>query len=357
MSRNTYAGEQLLTLCTTKAKEIYGEKLPERVKRVIKDELRQMEHVEGELAQSFLDATELLNKPCFSGSNKYLRGYRGALGASFVAYLCGITPFNPLELPRELRLYPHMYFREGQNCALYLNVGEKAREAYREEHAGQDEPEGVFLYTTPNINLLEALQNQTQDIYICGGYEKNVHSVPTNLYEIFRTSQIEYIPDLRNIQLARQILPYVCRCRADIPRLNRVSVGDLAKVIGLLHGSGTWIENAEYLKEEKGWLDKVISSAEDVYEYLLAHDMSCENALELMDRVRCGNKFLTKEDLKLMEEHHCEEWFLRSVSRIEYLPYRAQNLCYALETKRLVYYLKRHVTWYVEIFREQFYHV
>ncbi len=357
MSRNTYVGEQLFTLCIAKAKEIYGEKLPGRILYTIKEELRQMELAEGDLAQSFLDAIKILSMPCFSGSNKYLRGYRGALGASFVAYLCGITPFNPLELPSELRLYPHMYFRKGQNCALYLNVGEKAREAYREEYAGQDGGEGVFLYTAPNINLLEALQNRTQDIYICGGYEKNVHSVPTNLYEIFRTCQIEYIPDLRNIKLARQILPYVCRCRADIPRLNRVSVGDLAKVIGLLHGSGTWIENAEYLKDEKGWLDQVISCAEDVYEYLLVHNMFCENALELMDRVRCSNKFLTNEDFRLMEKHHCEEWFLRSVSRIKYLPYRAQNLCYALETKRLVYYLKRYVTWYVEIFREQFCHV
>jgi len=355
MDRNIYAGEQLLTLCTQKAKELYGDILPSRIEAAIKAELKQMELVEGDMAQKFLDAAELLSAPCFSGSNKYLRGYRGALGASFVAYLCGITPFNPLELPRELKLYPHMFFREGTSCSFYLNVGEKARDIYYEEFVKQDLSDDVFLYTTSNLNLLEALQNRTQDIYICGGYEEKVHTVSVNFYEFFRKSHIEYLPEFHNNQLARQIIPCAYRNRPNAFRSARVSVGDLAKIIGLLHGSGTWIDNAEYLAYENKWLDRVVSCAEDVYEYLLEHDMSHKNAFDIMDRVRCGNKFLTEDDFGLMEKYHCEEWFIKSVGQIQHLFYRAQTLCYALEAKRLIYYFKKYPTEYVEIFREQFY--
>ena len=48
--------------------------------------------------------------------------------------------------------------------------------------------------------------------------------------------------------------------------------------------------------------------------------------------------------------HTQVRWFIESVRKIRYLFSRAQTLCYAMETKRLIYYFNKYRRLYIKIF-------
>lgn len=333
-------GKQLQKHCIQRAKEIYGENLPIHIKDRIEEELVQIERAGDNVAATFLAAVEMFQAPCFQGPNRYIRGFRRALGASFVAYLCDITPFNPLELPENLTMHP-VCFCGKMYLPMYINIGTKTKKEFMENNTDYEIPEGVELYNTINLELLEELQRRTEDIYICSGYEKEDDGFTSDMWGFLRTEDIKFLPEFRDHSLAQQIIN-------NAPDLN---IAALTKIIGLLHGSGTWFDNAEYLtKKYDNWLEKAISCQEDVYEYLMAHQVPHTSALDITEKVRHGNKSLSEEEMKILREYHCEDWFIESVRKIRYLFSRAQTLCYAMETKRLIYYFNKYRRLYIKIF-------
>ena len=82
-----------------KAHEIYGEKLPENVENRLELELENI--IKNNFEVIYLVASEAVKK---SNEEGYLVNTRGCVGDSFVAFLLGITEYNPIEynLPFEI---------------------------------------------------------------------------------------------------------------------------------------------------------------------------------------------------------------------------------------------------------------
>ena len=135
-------------------------------------------------------------------------------------------------------------------------------------------------------------------------------------------------------------------------KINARSVCDYIRVAALVKGTGTWNSYVKELIENNVCtLRDIITTREDIFNYLIEKDMCREDAFSIMRRVSLGMP-LSREQCDHMRQHDVPDWYIKSCSFINYLMPRAWACTRAINSTRLAWFLVAHLNLFEEVWQE-----
>ena len=116
---------------------------------------------------------------------------------------------------------------------------------------------------------------------------------------------------------------------------------ELVRISGFSHGTGVWLNNAQDLiKNGVVKLEDVISTRDDVMNYLIQHGVKPLTSFKVMENVRKG-KGLEKggsNNRAELDAAHVPQWFIDSCLKISYLLPRAHAVAYVMMAFRIAWF-------------------
>ena len=393
------ADEKLVKMCYDNAKAIYGDPLPKVVQDRLTLELTPIiNHGYGVL---YYIAHKLVKH---SNDRGYLVGSRGPVGSSFVATMSGITEVNPLpphyvcpkchwthffedgsvgggfDLPdKKCPKCGSDLSKNGHDIPFAVFLGfDGDKEPYIDLNFSSGDEQGVAHKYTEELfgrnNVFRAGTITTHFDYhsISGRMDILGHDDPKVIrmlqditgidplkipFDDQKTLSLFSSPEALGLtpdELASAIgnkgitvgalglpeygTPFV---RGMLEDTRPKNFSELVRISGFSHGTGVWLNNAQDLiKNGVVKLEDVISTRDDVMNYLIQHGVKPLTSFKVMENVRKG-KGLEKggsNNRAELDAAHVPQWFIDSCLKIGYLLPRAHAVAYVMMAFRIAWF-------------------
>ena len=363
------ADEAIKELSYQRAHELYGEELPEIVQARLDQELKAI--LKNGFSSLYLLNRKLVQKSIEAG---YPVGFRLSVGASFVAFLIGITEVNPLP--------PHWYcskchysefITDGSYYSGFDLPAKKCPQCGDSlSKDGHDMPSAVFFGfdgdKEPNIDLYFSESCRPQ-IIVQEAEEKGetphdscTHDGLTLIKILGDLTHCDYktIPfdDARTFTLfhSTEALdvsaedlgattgtlgvpefqePYARRM---LDEIKPTCFSDLVKLLGFCYGTEVWKGNMQdALLDGVCTLHDAISARDDIMMYLIHKGIEPLLAFKTMENTRKG-KGLKPDVAEQLKASGVPEWYIEACQNVRYLCPRAGAVSSAMTAYRIAYY-------------------
>ena len=123
------------------------------------------------------------------------------------------------------------------------------------------------------------------------------------------------------------------------------SLEDYIKVKSIAHSVKCWKNNQDSLFiRNKLNINTLITSRDDIYDYLIKHNIDKELAIDIIKFI-CRNNdktsYVWKEYLKVMKNNNCEETFIDTITKLMYIHGRGQAISECLYVLSQNNYIKQ----------------
>ena len=256
-------------------------------------------------------------------SQKVKYHFRGTINNLLILYVLDLSCVNPLEYNLPYELFT-------------------------------DKTINVDLINDSDLALVSYLNKQTDEFKIVAGFfiKEDIKEINSILDErmLLRFNDLgllQTIDDYRNYKNEYMAIridnkPYIKNKKVSLDNvfsnyfekeiakiLKPKSVNDYIKVKSISHGTEAWHGNQEFLfKAKKININNLIATREDIFEYLLNHNIARNKALEITNFISLGkaqkDPIIWNQYIELMKEHNCEDIFIDIFSKILFLFGRGQ---------------------------------
>ena len=316
------ADSNIAAICSALAIEVYGSRLPDIVKERLDAELGSI--IENGFSFLYMIAYMSVEKSRAAG---YPVCASGSVGASVVAYLLGISDFDPIAFSIPFETFGGLHGEKWpyftlQFSDVYLDGNQSYLEEILEYHKPESmEASSIYLLRRDTLTTIHKLEELT-------GVDAN--SIPLDdekTLHLLANADTVGIP-LFEEEDAREMI------RIAKPQ----SFDDFIRIAGLSFGTDTWFDNAENLiKSDSATIAEVISSRDELMLYLMEKGVCRERAFAIMENIRKG-KGLAVEDRDRMKESGVPEWYVESCGKIQYLFPKAHAVAHTMLAFRLAWY-------------------
>lgn len=187
----------------------------------------------------------------------------------------------------------------------------------------------ITLMINEDLDSFRLLEQETKSTF------ENVNFASSCVLEAFQNGNTDGIPEFRSgffKDIVNEVSPE--------------NFNDLIQISGLSHGTGVWVDNAQALIKSGKSVSEVISYRDDVFNYIQSkmEKQGISNtgyAYKIMEDVRRG--VYAKGGVSVEMNHQfsslgIEDWFIRSIEKIQYLFPRAHGVMYVKDASILMWY-------------------
>ena len=112
---------------------------------------------------------------------------------------------------------------------------------------------------------------------------------------------------------------------------------ELVRISGLSHGTDVWVNNAQDLvRGNVVGLKEVISTRDDIMNYLIFSGLEAKMSFTIMENVRKG-RGLKPEFEEAMKKNNVPDWYIDSCKKIKYMFPKAHAVAYVMTSFRIAY--------------------